>query len=205
MPRCTSGTSRTMAPRGRRARPVLAAAFALLGLVAACTTTLVGRKATADGSVLVSHSNDGGGECARLCGTGRGRTPLVARSDHSHTGKIARPCSPRPPLHSLCAASPPRHARGTIGADALCAPRHAPCAGNTDPRLVRVPAMDWPPGAQRPVFWDTEGYPRYVGFGESLPLAHARTHARTHATSWARPLSHGPCCLRPAACTASRP
>lgn len=62
----------------------------------ACTTYVIGRKATSDGSVMCSHTNDGG--------------------------------------------------------------------GNTDPRLVRIPARDYPAGSQRPVFASPESYPRYVGY-----------------------------------------
>ena len=35
--------------------------------------------------------------------------------------------------------------------------------GSTDGRLVRVPARDYPPNAQRPIYYATEDYPRYVG------------------------------------------
>ena len=35
--------------------------------------------------------------------------------------------------------------------------------GSTDGRLVRVPARDHPAGAQRPIYYATEDYPRYVG------------------------------------------
>lgn len=61
----------------------------------ACTTLALGRKATIDGSVMATHSNDGG--------------------------------------------------------------------GTTDPRLVKVPARDYPAGSQRPIWNSPENYPRYVG------------------------------------------
>jgi len=34
---------------------------------------------------------------------------------------------------------------------------------DTDARLMMVPAQDYQGGLMRPVFPDTEGYPRYVG------------------------------------------
>lgn len=62
----------------------------------ACTTIIAGKDATTDGSVLLTHSNDG--------------------------------------------------------------------EGGDDVRLVKIPAMDWPKGSQRPIFFAPENYPRYVGF-----------------------------------------
>jgi len=35
--------------------------------------------------------------------------------------------------------------------------------GDTDPRLVLIPASDWPVDAERPVFFSPESFPRYVG------------------------------------------
>jgi dipeptidase len=76
--------------------PLLAAALSLLAARGeACTALICGRKATADGSVMASHSSDGG--------------------------------------------------------------------GTLDPRLVRVPARDFPRGARRAVYPSPEVYPRYVG------------------------------------------
>jgi dipeptidase len=70
--------------------------------VAACTVFVVGKDATQDGSVLVTHSNDGEFE--------------------------------------------------------------------TDPRLVKVPARDYPSHAQqRPIFFSPESYPRYVGLERGVP------------------------------------
>lgn len=67
----------------------------LLGTTEACTTIIAGKKATADGSVMCTHSNDG--------------------------------------------------------------------EGNTDPRLVHIPARDHGAGAKRPIFFAPENYPRYTG------------------------------------------
>lgn len=73
----------------------LAVAFALFPFANACSTFIVNKGATADGSVLVSHSDD------------------------------------------------------AEGAD--------------DNRMARVPAMDYEEGTLRPIYWDTENYPRFVG------------------------------------------
>ena len=35
--------------------------------------------------------------------------------------------------------------------------------GDTDPRLVLIPASDWPADAQRPIFFSPESFPRFVG------------------------------------------
>ena len=66
-----------------------------------CTVFIVGKDASADGSVMVSHSNDG--------------------------------------------------------------------EFSTDPRLVKVPAQSFDTGAQRPVFFSPEDYPRYVGHDRQVP------------------------------------
>mmetsp|Transcript_25962 Transcript_25962/g.43787 ORF Transcript_25962/g.43787 Transcript_25962/m.43787 type:complete len:653 (-) Transcript_25962:36-1994(-) len=70
-------------------------------LTESCTTLICGSKATTDGSVLASHSSDGG--------------------------------------------------------------------GTLDPRLVRIPARDFPPNSSRPVFASPENYPRYSGTYREAP------------------------------------
>jgi len=80
-------------------------------LTSACTTLAVGRKASADGSVLLSHSND--------------------------------------------------------------------FEGNGDARLCFIPAADYPTGSMRPIYWDKEDYPRFVGHGRGscyTPAAGERPH-----------------------------
>mmetsp|Transcript_30981 Transcript_30981/g.72982 ORF Transcript_30981/g.72982 Transcript_30981/m.72982 type:complete len:627 (+) Transcript_30981:130-2010(+) len=69
--------------------------------VQACTVFAVGKDASADGSVMCSHSNDG--------------------------------------------------------------------EFDTDPRLVKVPAADYPPGSRRPIYFSPESYPRYVGYERKIP------------------------------------
>lgn len=73
----------------------------LVSVASACTTFAVGRKATSDGSVMSTHSNDGG--------------------------------------------------------------------GTTDPRLVKIPAQDFPAGSNRPIYASPENYPRYVGVERKAP------------------------------------
>lgn len=41
--------------------------------------------------------------------------------------------------------------------------------GITDPRLVYVPAQDYPEGSMRPIFASPENYPRYVGIEKHAP------------------------------------
>jgi len=67
----------------------------------ACTVFLVGKDASADGSVMCSHSNDG--------------------------------------------------------------------EFDTDPRLVKVPTVEYKEGDQRPIFFSPESYPRYVGHDRGIP------------------------------------
>lgn len=76
---------------------LLSTGFSLFDGASACTTLAVGRKASADGTVMVSHSDDG--------------------------------------------------------------------ETNGDPRLCFIPAADHAPNTTRPIYWDTEGYPRFVGYG----------------------------------------
>ncbi|NQT29225.1 MAG: C69 family dipeptidase [Candidatus Saganbacteria bacterium] len=89
----------------------------------ACTTTIVGKDATTDGSVFVSHSDD----------------------------------------------------------DELY-----------DQRIIYIPAMDYPPGSQRPVFVENKHYPRYVGsakgpnyelagYPETPPIGYIPQVAHTYA------------------------
>ena len=40
---------------------------------------------------------------------------------------------------------------------------------DTDPRLVKVPSMDYEKGSQRPIFFSPESYPRYVGRDRGIP------------------------------------
>mmetsp|Transcript_68111 Transcript_68111/g.134414 ORF Transcript_68111/g.134414 Transcript_68111/m.134414 type:complete len:606 (+) Transcript_68111:101-1918(+) len=81
--------------RSLRAVIVFFQQFLNAHLAEACTTLAVGRKASADGSVLLSHSND--------------------------------------------------------------------FEGNGDARLCFIPAADYSPGSWRPIYWDKEDYPRFVG------------------------------------------
>jgi dipeptidase len=41
--------------------------------------------------------------------------------------------------------------------------------GTTDPRLVQVPARNYPEGSMRPIFPSPENYPRYVGKEKLVP------------------------------------
>lgn len=41
-------------------------------------------------------------------------------------------------------------------------------SGTTDPRLVRVPAMDYAADSERPIFASPESYPRYVGYERNV-------------------------------------
>ncbi|CAM9512455.1 unnamed protein product, partial [Heterosigma akashiwo] len=66
-----------------------------------CTVFIVGKDATVDGTVLVSHSNDG--------------------------------------------------------------------EFDTDPRLIKVPAADYPSGSERQIYFSPESFPRYVGYDRGIP------------------------------------
>jgi len=77
-----------------RSRLIVATACTLAS-VNCCTTLIVGKAASADGSVMATHSDD--------------------------------------------------------------------AESNPDPRLVRVPAQTYPAGSKRDIFYDTEGFPRFVG------------------------------------------
>ena len=50
----------------------------------------------------------------------------------------------------------------TVDGSVMCSHSDDSEAG-FDARLIRVPAQDHGPTAKRPVFYDTEMYPRYVG------------------------------------------
>ena len=94
----------------------------LLEFVQSCTVFVVGKDASKDGSVLVSHSNDGEFE--------------------------------------------------------------------TDPRLVKVPAQDFPSNSTRPVFYSPENYPRYVGYDRGVPEYYP--NSSSSAMSIFAPIGHIP-------------
>ena len=94
----------------------------LLEFVQSCTVFIVGKDASKDGSVLVSHSNDGEFE--------------------------------------------------------------------TDPRLVKVPAQDFPSNSTRPVFYSPENYPRYVGYDRGVPEYYP--NSSSSAMSIFSPIGHIP-------------
>jgi hypothetical protein len=57
-----------------------------------------------------------------------------------------------------------------------------------DARVVRIPAKtNIPKGTKRPIYWDTESYPRHVGKDRGAPecVAFACLHACMHARSCA--------------------
>ena len=43
-------------------------------------------------------------------------------------------------------------------------------SGTTDPRLVKIPAQDWPPNSKRPIWESPEKYPRFVGVERGAPV-----------------------------------
>lgn len=92
----------------------------LLGSAHGCTTIIVGKKASADGSVMCTHSNDG--------------------------------------------------------------------EGFQDPRLVHIPAADFPKGAMRPIFFAPESFPRYVGTARGDIPAYAVSGNQTAM----KPIGHIP-------------
>lgn len=101
----------------------------LAGAASGCTVIGVGREASADGSVMVAHTDDSGG----------------------------------------------------MG----------------DPRLVRVPARDWPEGATRPVYLSIADYPRLIA-PDRAPEYSATSPAHA-ALPWATPLGAIPQVRRAAA------
>lgn len=44
--------------------------------------------------------------------------------------------------------------------------------GETDPRLVRIPARTYPKGSKRPIYASPESYPRYVGYDKEAAPYH---------------------------------
>jgi dipeptidase len=58
--------------------------------------------------------------------------------------------------------------------------------GTGDPRLVRVPARDWPEGSTRPVYPNTETYPRYVGTARGAKTYHSKSSDQSET----QPIGH---------------
>lgn len=97
----------------------IALALALVPACSACSAYIAGKSATADGSVMVSHSDDGD--------------------------------------------------------------------GTSDPRIAYVPPATYPPGTMRPIWPDTEAFPRFVGMARG-----AKTYKKDPGQTPTQPIGHIP-------------